>query len=161
MRPIVHSEKHYVQMSLSPVTTGTRVNNVLVVTAVTPTALDAIHEGALVKAVYIELWVQGESGQQASIVVLEKAQSGATGVAFANMTALGSYINKKNVLFTHQGITSNDGVSAPTNIMRGWYKIPKGKQRFGLGDSLVLSIANQTAGSDIIFCGFAVYKEYS
>ncbi len=148
-------------MSLTPVATGARVNVQLAVISNTPTATDEIHEGAIVKAIYIELWIQGESGQQTSIVTLEKAVASSTGVAFGNMVALGLYVNKKNVLFTHQGITSNDGVSAPTNIMRGWYKIPKGKQRFGLGDSLVLSIANQTTGSDIIFCGFSIYKEYT
>jgi len=44
--------------------------------------------------------------------------------------------------------------------MRGWYKIPKTKQRFGLGDRLVLQIASQ--GTDALdFCGFATYKEYT
>ncbi len=163
MKAPISSQKHYVQMSLTPVTTGARINNPLAIARESTSAdlVDEVTEGSVIKAIYIELWIQGTSGTQTSIVILEKAVAGAVGAAFANMAGLGTYLNKKNVLFTHQGITGNDGVSGPQNIMRGWYKIPKGKQRMGLGDRLVLSVANQTSGGDINFCGFAIYKEYT
>ncbi len=79
----------------------------------------------------------------------------------ASMAALHDYANKKNILFTAQGLlTPTDGGQVP--VVRGWYKIPKGKQRFGLTDQLFVSIRNNNATSiDINFCGLAIYKEYT
>ncbi len=76
----------------------------------------------------------------------------------AEHVAMNSYANKKNILYHTQGI-SNDGVANAQAVVRQWFKIPKGKQRFGLGDSLKLSISTQAEA--INFCGFATYKEYS
>ncbi len=77
------------------------------------------------------------------------------------IAALHDYANKKNILFTAQGlVTPTDGGQVP--VLRGWYKIPKGKQRFGLGDRLFLTIRNNNAAAiDINFCGLAIYKEYT
>ncbi len=77
------------------------------------------------------------------------------------MAALHDYDNKKNILFTAQGLlTPNDGGQVP--VLRSWYKIPKGKQRFGLADELVLSIRNNNATAiDINLCGVIIYKEYT
>jgi len=81
------------------------------------------------------------------------------GPTFAEMQALGTFTLKKNILFTHQGLSPNDGVGNPVVVMRGWYKIPKSKQRMGLSDRIVLSIANLGTGA-LDYCGFATYKEY-
>ncbi len=162
MRPIVHSNKHYKQMSLFTVLTGT-TTNVLLAHSVAVSAkdsVDEVEEGALVKAVYIELWGESSSNNGSDIIVLSKNNANAVGPTFAEMAALGNYVDKKNILFTHQGLTSNDGISRPAMMMRSWYKIPKGKQRFGLGDKLNLSIANPSANTNT-YCGFALYKEYS
>ncbi len=43
-------------------------------------------------------------------------------------------------------------------LVRQWFKIPKGKQRFGLGDQLFVTA--QSTGQDFQLCGFATYKEY-
>ncbi len=79
----------------------------------------------------------------------------------ADATALHDYDNKKNILFTAQGLlTPNDGGQVP--VLRGWYKIPKGKQRFGLKDKLSVAVRNNNATAiDINFCGLAIYKEYT
>ncbi len=162
MRPIVHSVKHYVQMTLSTVGTLTRNTQVLV-QAEESTAANLgfeIEEGAIVKAVYIELWVIGSVSNQFFTIILDKSTGGAAAATFTQMTDLFTYPNKKNILYTTQGLASNDGIAAPIPVIRQWFKIPKGKQRFGLKDKLILSIASR--GSDeIIFCGFATYKEYS
>ncbi len=162
MKPVVHSTKHYVQMTLSTVTTGVRVTNVLV-TAVQSTLANTaieVEEGALVKAVYIELWVIGSVSNQFFTIVLDKTGAGASVMTFTQSTDLFSYPNKKNILYTTQGLASNDGIAAPIPVMRGWFKIPKSKQRFGLGDALILTVSSR-GSDDIIFCGFATYKEYT
>ncbi len=160
MRPVIHTTKHFVQMTLSTVATVTRTSNVLA-TAVQSTTANLgseIEEGALVKAVFIELWVIGSVSNQFFTIILDKVTGGAALATFTQMTDLFSYPNKKNIFYTTQGLASNDGIAAPIPVIRQWFKIPKGKQRFGLGDTLVLSIASR-GSDDIIFCGFSTYKE--
>ncbi len=162
MRPLVHSTKHYVQFPIDQVTTGAIQSIVLAqgVESTTANLATEVVEGATVKAVYIELWLENTANLGESIVTVTKDSNNNVGPSFAQMGSLFTYVNKKNILFTHQGLTSNDGVSQPTNIMRGWIKIPKGKQRFGLGDTLTLTIAN-VSSQDLNRCGFAIYKEYT
>jgi len=73
------------------------------------------------------------------------------------MAALGDWDNKKNILFTSQGLI-NDVDSSAMNLYRGWIKIPKSKQRMGLGD--LVSWHLRTVGQSLNFCGFELYKEY-
>ncbi len=164
MRPIIHSQKHYVQLSRSTAGANAEIPMVIVdsVESTVANTVFEVTEGATVKAVYIELWALGDGNAGSSIVILSKCPSNLAEATFTQMAALGTWTNKKNVLFTHQGLAQNDGVTGPTLIMRGWYKIPKSKQRFGLGDRLVLQMASQTPSTDTIdYCGFATYKEYS
>ncbi len=160
MRPVVHTTKHYRQITLSTATTGTRNSEVLAsaVQSTTANLSTEIEEGALVKAIYIELWMIGSVSDQFFTVILDKVTGGASAATFTQLTDLFTYPNKKNVLYTTQGLASNDGIAAPIPIIRQWFKIPKGKQRFGLGDTLILSIASRGSAT-LTYCGFAIYKE--
>ncbi len=162
MKAPIHSQKHYVQMSRSTVAT-VAANNEVIIKAVESTQanlVDEVVEGAIVKAVYVELWVINSGNDGSHIVTLTKDPVSGTGPTFTNLNALGTYVNKKNILFTHQGLDPNDGIANPMLVMRDWYKIPKSKQRFGLGDRLHLSIANNSL-QDLFYCGFFTYKEYT
>ncbi len=162
MRQIIHSVKHYVQYPIDQITTGT-VQSINLVTGVESTVANAaneVEEGALVKAIYVELWLQNQSNLGESIVTVTKDTKSGAGPNFAQSAALFTYSNKKNIFFTHQGLTSNDGIGNPVPILREWIKIPKGKQRMGLGDTIVITIANVSA-NNLNRCGFSVYKEYS
>ncbi len=162
MKPVIHSTKHYIQTSLTTAATGTKVDITLIdsVRTVDKDVVFEVEEGALVKAIYIEMWVLGDTANATQITVLCKQPGGLAAFTVGQMAALGIADNKKNILFVSQGLASNDGIAAPINIMRGWYKIPKSKQRFGLGDTLKLQIFAQGAAG-IDFCGFATYKEYT
>ena len=162
MRPVIHSQKHYVQISRSEVSTVSTVGLDLIL-AVAETAKDAVDEvieGAVVKAIYIELWLLDSAQDGSNIVALGKTTVTSANPTFTEMNALGTYPEKKNLLFVHQGLSSNNGVGNPIVVMQGWFKIPKSKQRFGLGDELVLNIANNGLNT-LEFCGFATYKEYT
>ncbi len=162
MKAPIHSQKHYVQFGINQVLTGVR-ESIRLVTAVESTVANQVQEvaeGSLVKAVYIELWLQNQGNLGESIVTLTKDPLSNSGPTFAEHAALGTFLNKKNILFTHQGLTSNDGISGPVRIMGNWFKIPKSKQRFGLGDALNIVISN-TSSNSLNRCGFATYKEYS
>ncbi len=162
VRPMVHSTKHYVQLPIDQILTGTRQTNTIV-SAVENTASNLateVVEGTSIKAVYFEMWLQNQSNLGEFIAVISKQQEGNGGPTFVEIATLFTYTNKKNVFWSSQGLTSNDAISGPVNIIRGWVKIPKSKQRFGLGDVLTLTISNVSA-NDLNRCGFAIYKAYS
>ncbi len=162
MRPVIHSTKHYVPFPILPIPTATRNQQILVQAVATPDKNDAteVEEGAVVKAVFVELWLLNSANDGEEIVTICKTQSNDNGPSFAELATLFTYDNKKNILFTHQGLSSNNGVGNPIVTIRNWIKIPKSKQRFGLGDQLVLSIAN-VSSNDLSRCGIAIYKEYT
>ncbi len=162
MKPIIHSKKHINQLSLSTVAAAA-VGNFIICTAIeaTSSAPVNIEEGAGVKACYVELWLGTESATVVTsyTVALYKDPGGSNSADATEMAALHDYPNKKNILFTSQGLLPIEaGGIVP--VMRQWYKIPKGKQRFGLGDRLLVTIRNNSA-VDIIFCGVAVFKEFT
>ncbi len=162
MKAPIHSNKHYVQTSLTNIVSGAKLDIVLVDAQALQNVNQVFEviEGAIVKAIYIELWILGDTANASQITCLAKHVAGAAPFTTTNLAALGNSSNKKNILFASQGLASNDGIANPINIMRGWYKIPRSKQRFGLGDTLELQIfAQGAAGLDI--CGFATYKEYT
>ena len=161
MRAPIHSQKHYVQFSRSTVDTVSLETEVLIEGRESTTAnlVFEVAEGSVIKAVFVELWLENSSNTGSFVIGLEKLPIFQTAL-FADYAALGVYDNKKNILYTTQGLPANDGVGNPIPIIRQWFKIPKGKQRFGLGDRLSLNIVN--LGADTLsYCGFATYKEYS
>ncbi len=161
VRPMVHSTKHYVQQSIGTVVVGTNENEFFA-TSVTVANKDQVHEveeGSTIKAVYIELWIRSAATSAASFTFCVcKLPSGVGSPSEAELAALGTWDNKKNVLFTSQGLI-NDVDSTALNLFRGWIKIPKGKQRMGLGDNLSWHL--RTVGQSLNFCGFVLYKEYT
>ncbi len=162
MRPIIHSQKHYVQQSRSQVATVAiaTIDIISSVEGTTANAVDEVVEGATVKAVFVEMWLLDSANDGSFIVTLEKLEALTSAMSFAQSNALGTYKNKKNVLYCTQGLSPNNGVGNPVPIIRQWFKIPKGKQRFGLSDKLHLNITNNGL-NDLEFCGFFTYKELS
>ncbi len=162
MKAPIHSQKHYVQFPIDEVGMGTAQSITLIhgVESTVANLANEVTEGSVVKAIYFELWLHNQGNLGESIVTLSKNPLNNTGPTFTNLANLYTYENKKNILFTHQGLTSNDGVSGPVVVHKGWERIPKSKQRFGLGDTLTINISN-TSSNGLNRCGFATYKEYS
>ncbi len=160
VRAMVHSIKHYVQQTLTTVTTGVRDNMSIVSALESATNLNEVTQGSTIKAVYLEIWAIGSSSNQFFTAIVYKRPSGLNAISITEMANLYTYENKKNILYTTQGLASNDGIAGPYPLFKGWIKIPKGKQRFGLGDKLTFTVASRGDAS-IIYCGFATYKEYS
>lgn len=162
MRPIIKSNKHYVQQTRSEVATVSTVAIpiVLSVRATLNNLVDEVEEGSLIKAVFVEMWLLDSSNDGSFIVSLEKLPGLVADMNFASANALGTYDNKRNILYCTQGLSPNNGVGNPVPIIRQWFKIPKGKQRFGLGEKLKLNITNNGL-NDLEFCGFFTYKELS
>ncbi len=161
LAPIV-SIKHYVNTEKTTIASGTRLS-IQLVQGVVQTAVanfaDVV-EGSIVKAVYIELWLKSNatSGNETKFqLVVEKVIGNQEPISFTQMNNLMTYPNKKNVLFVSQGVLG-DLTTQSLPIVRSWFKIPKGKQRFGLDDEFFVSVSATNATCDI--CGVTVFKEY-
>ncbi len=157
MRPRVNTKKHYIQQSLATVASGAIAKFAIAVGLDTPSVPAHVVTGSIISAVYIEMWIQtDDAALGSSIVTFEKVPGAGVDMTAAESAALNSYDNKKNVFFTQMGLTPNN-VTYPMASVKGWFKIPKGKQRMGLDDRLSLNIHAQSNGLN--FCGFAIYKE--
>ena len=159
MRPTINTEKHYNQESVFTVGAGAISNRIIAVAVVVPsgTSDNEIRQGAIISAVYIEMWLTSDDALQASsIVTLEKVNGNAPLMAAGESAALNVYPNKKNIFHTQMGLIPPN-VQHPLGSVKGWFKIPKGKQRFGLGDRLLLNVHAQSNGLQA--CGFFIYKE--
>ncbi len=160
--PIV-STKHINQFTEFNVLSGTVTvqNHAKAVHAASADTPAEVTEGSVIKALYLELWLQSDiaSALSSFVVIVEKSQSNLVAPSLSNMSTLNSYGNKKNILFTSQGLLAAEDGGNPTPVYRGWIKIPKGKQRFGFDDELRVAIA-AIGTSDITGCSFGLYKEY-
>ncbi len=161
VRPTITSEKHIVQRSLLAITGGTSATENIAVALADPGVSGRdVKIGTTIKACFVEMWMQGSTTQLSTVIaIVEKTTNGAGGAQFANMTAMHSYVNKKNIFYTTQGLVGDSNTN-PTPFLRQWIKIPKGKQRFGLGDALRFTIAIQTT-DDVEQCGIFIYKAYT
>ncbi len=127
-----------------------------------PTTPIEVAVGAIVKAVFVELWILGEGAQPCTCTwIIEKTTNDVSPATQTQMQNLHDYPNKKNIFKTGQGVIG-DSNSNPIPVIREWIKIPKGKQRFGLGDELgiVVSCIGE-ADNGLEICGLAIYKEYT
>ncbi len=158
MRAVIHSKKHYFQRSLLTVLSGQSEAILFAQAVEAPASALAIEEGSSLKAVFVEMWVRtNDTSAGTALISLIKTTDGQVPL-FADMIDLHNYNNKKNVLYHTQGLTNINTENA-TPFVRQWFKIPKGKQRFGAGDRLYLVVTAQALDQNI--CGFMTYKEYS
>ncbi len=158
MRPTVNTEKHYTQFSLFAVASGAVENQILFTAVETPAAAAQVRTGAKVSAVYIEMWLTSDdTAAGTAIVTLEKAPGIQTVLmSAASSAALDGYNNKKNIFHTQMGLVGPN-TQYPMASVKGWFKIPKSKQRFGVNDRLILNIHGQSNG--LAGCGFVTFKE--
>ncbi len=159
MRPRVHTEKHIVQRSLGAVAAGAIDAFDFAVAVSLPTAGNSVHvrEGSTISAVWLEMWISGDDATQSSaIITLEKLIGSSAPMTAAESASLNAYDNKRNVFHIQMGLIPPD-IQYPMASIKGWFKIPRGKQRFSLGDRLALNIHGQSNG--VSFCGNIIYKE--
>ncbi len=159
VRPMVHSIKHYLQFSIETVTGGAVVTKGLATGVAAVTADNHVLNGSTVKAIYVEIWARaGSTTPSSGQFIIYKKIGDSTNPSTTDMAALHDWDNKKNILYTTMGLFNDQDADA-IMVHKGWVKIPKGKQRMGLGDSINFSIFTPTI--DLQICGFATYKEYN
>ncbi len=159
----INTEKHFQPIVGTTVAAGAILNTVLIDAVAAPSAAFEIDQGSVIKAIYCELWLNGSGLTDThSIfnVTVEKLSADVTSMTATQSANLGTYPNKKNILYTTQGILAAgvDGAQS-VPILRQWIAIPKGKQRFGLTDRLNINTSN-ISSNDLIICGIFIYKEY-
>ncbi len=160
----IQTIKHFVPRTLAAVATSAVLNHKLAegVDAPATSAVTDCIQSAVIKAIWVELWIihSGAAGTTTTFTItLERADVLQSLMTLSNALNLSSYANKNNVIYTTQGIIGSDNVANPIPILRQWFKIPKGKQRLGLGKNWILNVAN-SGGESINVCGMVIYKEY-
>jgi len=159
--PIV-SRKHYVQFTEFTIASGAVLGHTYVAAepVVDVNVNFEVIEGSIIKSVFLEYWFRSSVTNGASFVlILEKIGQDLSGPSFSQIANLDAYPNKKNILYTTQGLVSGSGDN-PIPLLRGWFKIPKGKQRFGLNDRLRITVGALGANG-LTGCAFGTYKSYS
>ncbi len=159
----INTVKHYVGQPKVDLALGTAQSLEIakVVAAPVDTNREDISEGSLVKSVHFEYWIGGNGAAGTTtqfVMTIEKSPSNAINPAFSDMLNLGGYANKKNVLYTTQGIVPATGDNGTVPIIRDWILIPKGKQRMGQEDRILVTFA--TVETKLLFCGMSTYKEW-
>ncbi len=159
----INSVKHIIQQSTVGIASGSRVN-VVVVDAVAKgtvrTSTFQVDEGAIVKAVYVEAWLKSEASAGNDLqqnMYFEKVPANTAVMSFTQTQNVQSYENKKNIFFSSQGVLG-DLTTQAVPVLRQWIAIPKGKQRMGLSDRLILTVSS--IGAVLNLCGLFIYKEY-
>jgi len=160
VRAVINSEKHIVPRSLFTIDAGSVQTFDIAIGENDRTASAHVRVGSLVKAVYVEMWYLASGSQPiVQTSTIEKLNSGLTAVTQPQMANLNDYDNKKNILYTTQGIVG-DANTNPSPLLRQWIPIPKGKQRMGQGDRIVLNIMTLgEAQNDLEVCGIYIFKE--
>ncbi len=161
VRPVINSEKHIVQFPVTQVIAGAIGGQTIVqgTDDINPVVASDVAVGTVVKAVYLELWIMGGGAQPGSMnVIVEKRPSSSPIPTVADMNALNTYDNKKNIFEQHQGLVGDSNTN-PTPFYRGWIAIPKGKQRIGRGDLIGFILNFQVETTE--FCGIAIFKAYN
>ncbi len=158
----ITTDKHYIPRTNTGVASG--AIEVFKIAHANPrgtarTTVDDIEEGSVIRAVHLEFWLNGRGAANTTQFVLAiiKVPAGATAPTNSNLFNLQAYENKRNVLYTTQGVLSQTGAQS-VPVLRQWLLIPKGKQRMALEDKLHVCLA--VSGETINWCGIAIYKEY-
>ncbi len=161
MKSPIHSEKHIVQHSLFAVGAGALTGLTIIegVKAADKNAHYEVTEGAVVKAVYLEYWLSSDDATQGSMTFnFEKTTKQSVAMTYTQSIDMQTnYYNRKNVFFMSEGLLPPN-IQSGLPIVRQWFKIPKGKQRFGFGDILRVNISGISNG--VSGCGLAIYKAY-
>ncbi len=161
----INTVKHYVTRTNTDTASAAVANTIWINAVVAPatgTTAD-VKEGSIVKAIHIEMWIQGSgtTGLDTQFnFAIYKAPAGIAAFTAAEMVNLGGTANKKNIFFVSQGVIGagiDGNQSIP--IFNAWLLIPKGKQRFGLGDRLFSTFT--PTGTSCQNCGIATYKEFT
>ncbi len=162
-RPIIHTIKHIVQIDNTAIAAGA-ISTIKIADAVAntalPTATSDVVQGAVIKAVWCEMWLKGNGASDEDTrftAVIYKTPSDVTTPTIANMSNLMAWPNYKNILWTSQGVIGGVGGGQSVPIIRQWLKIPKGKQRMGLDDEINITVL--ALNTVIQHCGVFVFKE--
>ncbi len=160
VRAVINSAKRVAQYPLATVTGNMFAANTIAVVRQSPdlSVATQVAVGTVIKAVYVELWINAGGMNIGSVVTTVEKSIAESVMTFGDSTNINGYVNKKNIFEIHQGSTAEQNAN-PVPFFRGWIKIPKGKQRFGLGDSLLLNIS--ALADDVQFCGVAIFKAYN
>ncbi len=162
MQAPINSIKHFVPRPRVTTVTGTIFTHTIIdaVPQNNVVNVEDVVEGSVIKAVLVEFWMSPANSTvntQFTFVIM-KLPSGQPLPTVSNLLNLQAYDNKKNILYTTQGVMGIESGQGSLPLHRSWINIPKGKQRFGLGDRFIWAFVSVEEKANI--CSMNIYKEY-
>ncbi len=153
-RPIIHTRKEIVDSVLLGVAAGTTtvVSLASVVNDYTG-AVGTVETGSKIKFIYLFVQIISATGTANNDFYIQKSPFG---VPFPTPGATGGDTSRKYILHEEKGIPGNAADGAYPLTFKGVVKIPRGRQRFGEGDVLVLVLRGAVDIHNI--CVKSIYK---
>ncbi len=155
----INTLKHIVDRQGGLVAT-TQVEEILVSAVDNPTFVtnpQEISNTSNVTHVFLNVQVAATGTAALANVYMFVAKNPAGDLVFPDANAVGKSDLRKHVLHQEMIMTEKNTTAIPRTLFKGVIKIPRGKQRFGLGDKLIVALL--APGVNFDYCVQCIYKE--
>ncbi len=158
LRP-VNSVKHIVDQQ-GATTAGTRADNNLILAVDSPATANVteVELGSTVNSIYLKVEINATSSAALSNAYLYIMKNPGGNLTTVNGNVLGPSDIKKYVIHQEMVMMQQVTNSNPRTLFVGVIRIPRGYKRFGVNDTLVISLFSP--GVNINFCVQCIYKSY-
>ncbi len=159
---VVHRLKHIVDNN-STVSAGVTLPTVLILGRDAPViaATREVETGSKVHGIFLNVQIQGNQISSGGIpnIYMAVYKSKGGNIPTIDPTATGSNPDKSNIIHQEMGMFQSDSVDGnPKTLFKGVIVIPKGLQRFGLDDELVMTL--RSTAINYKNCSQCIYKEF-
>ncbi len=158
LRPI-RSIKHVVDVQ-GALTTGGQNDVVPLVDAIdSPTTadVDSVEVASRVSSIYLNVQVYATSEASLANVYMYVMKNPGNNLTPPAPNAVGAADEKKFIIHQEMRMMGGATTENPITLFSGVIKIPRGYQRFGFKDRLIINIS--TPGNSIDYCFQCIYKE--
>ncbi len=158
LRP-VKSYKHVVDIQ-GGLALGTQLNSILIdaVDAPVLTGAAGVEVASTVRAIYLKVEVYATSAAALSNVYMTVMKNPSNALTAPAPNAVGVSDVKKQIIHQEMVMIQQVAEGNPRTLFKGVIRIPRGYQRMGQDDTLLLSLLSP--GVAIFFCVQCIYKEF-
>ncbi len=139
---------------------GTRAENNLILSVDSPTTANVtdVELGSTVNSIYLKVEINATSSAALSNAYMYIMKNPGGNLSTVNGNVIGASDIKKYVIHQEMVMMQQVTNSNPRTLFVGIIRIPRGYKRFGVNDSLIISIFSP--GVNINFCVQCIYKSY-
>ncbi len=159
---VVHRIKHITDTNAT-VSAATTLPTVLILGRDAPVlaATREVESGAKVHGIFLNVQIQGNQITSGAIpnIYMAVYKSKGGNIPDINPASTGANADKSNIIHQEMGMFQSDSVDGnPKTLFKGVIVIPKGLQRFGIDDELVITVRSTAVNFKV--CIQCIYKEF-